>query len=422
MKSVWLVLLGALLFSVVSLPVVYVSYTIEHGSSEEDLFFGVTYGSNTTRGAKLLIDKVKGYTNLFVINSWDISTNETALTEICDYAVNAKMYVIVFFDFIFYNVTRNIGSSYNSSSWEEYGVTPWHIPWLNNAREKWGSNFLGVYLYDEPGGNQIDSGYWGGNNVTRAGRPIRTFENLSDYSDAANRFVSSIYSSRSMQLLTNSSVPNGISTKMPVFTSDYALYWFDYLSGYDVIFAELGWNNSRVAQIALCRGAANMQEKQWGAIITWSFYEPPYITSGPEIFQDMIMAYSAGARYVIVFNYARYPETNPYSILTEEHFSAMKRFWNYIRAYPRSIYGKVDGQVAFILPKDYGWGTRRTQHMIVDNIWGFWPEDEKTQIIGENMNKLIGKYGLKLDIIYDDNRFDSKGKYVEIYFWNSTID
>jgi len=29
------------------------------------------------------------------------------------------------------------------------------------------------------------------------------------------------------------------------FTSDYALYWFDYLAGYDVLFAQFGWNFAR---------------------------------------------------------------------------------------------------------------------------------------------------------------------------------
>ncbi|MCW4045027.1 MAG: hypothetical protein NWE94_05865, partial [Candidatus Bathyarchaeota archaeon] len=261
MKSSLLLLFTVLLVFAIALPISYVQYHNWSEASAEAFFFGVACGSNTTREAKLLVDKVKDFTNLFVVNSWDIATNETALTEICQYAVDAKMSVIVYFDFIFYNVSSNIGSFYNATTWEEYGVTPWHIPWLNKARETWGSQFLGVYLYDEPGGNQIDKGYWGGNNVSRSGRPVRTFENVSSYSDAAERFVTSINRSRSMQLLTNTSIPDAVTSKMPLFTSDYALYWFDYLAGYDVVFVELGWNNSRVQQIALCRGAANVQDK-----------------------------------------------------------------------------------------------------------------------------------------------------------------
>jgi hypothetical protein len=49
---------------------------------------------------------------------------------------------------------------------------------------------------------------------------------------------------------------------IPVFTSDCALFWFDYLAGYDAVFAELEWNHSRAQQIALCRGAVNVQNKQ----------------------------------------------------------------------------------------------------------------------------------------------------------------
>jgi hypothetical protein len=73
--------------------------------------------------------------------------------------------------------------------------------------------------------------------------------------------------------------------------------------------------------------------------------------------------------------------------------------------------------VAFALPKDYGWGMRN----VADNIWGLWPADEKAPLIWENMNRLIQKYGIKLDIIYDDPQFNIAGKYKEIYYWNSTI-
>ena len=79
MKLMWLLMLIALLVSSFCLSVVYVCYQIKTEFSDEDFFFGVSFGLNTTSEAKLLIDKVKGYTNLFVINSWDISINETAL-------------------------------------------------------------------------------------------------------------------------------------------------------------------------------------------------------------------------------------------------------------------------------------------------------------------------------------------------------
>jgi hypothetical protein len=203
---------------------------------------------------------------------------------------------------------------------------------------------------------------------------------------------------------------------VPVFTSDFALYYYDYLAGYDTVFAELGWNNSRIREIALCRGAANMLEKDWGTIVTWTYRQPPYIASGVEIYQDMVTAYNAGAKYVIVFDYPQYPADNQYGILTDEHFSAMKQFWQYTASCPRGA-EKITAQVAYILPKDYGWGMRSLD----DNIWGIWETDEKTPIIWENLNKLETKYGLKLDIIYDNPGYNPKEKYYQVYLWNATI-
>jgi len=386
MKRIRLLLLIALLVSVVCLPIVYVHYKTKNQASKEDFFFGVSFGLNTSSEAKVLIDKVKEYTNLFVINSWEISTNETALNEICEYAVNTKMHFIVFFDFI------------------SHVAYPWHLTWLDTARERWGSNFLGVYLYDEPGGRQIDEGQWD------EGEWVKTvFANVSDYREAANRFVTSIPSTWSIQDLKDRSIP--------VFTSDYALYWFDYLAGYDGILVELGWNHSRTQHIALCRGAANIQDKEWGAIIVWTYENPPYLGDGVEILKDMITAYRAGAKYVTVFNYPKI-EGNDYGILEEEHFTAMKTFWDLTRSPKKGSLEKVEGEVAFVLPKDYGWGMRQPD----DRIWiPKWGPDDRSPLIWGNMNKLIKKFGLKLDIIYDDPQFSFEAKYSEIYFWNDTI-
>ena len=203
---VWLLLTLLLVSSVLS-PLVYFQNAVKDVPSKEEFFFGVTFGGNTTSEAKLLIDKVKGYTNLFVVDSWDVALNETALTEICDYAANANLNIIVYFSFIMYNYTVRIGSRYNISTWTDMGVSPFHVAWMNNARERWGDKFLGVYLYDEPGGKQIDSGYWGGNMTTFAGTSITTFRGVNNYSSAANTYVRSILRSGSMQHVINSSIP-----------------------------------------------------------------------------------------------------------------------------------------------------------------------------------------------------------------------
>lgn len=391
MKSAWALTLVALLVFAVTLPV-YLHYSNKSEASGEQFFFGVTYGSNTTWEAKLLIDKVKGYSSLFIVDSWDISTNETALNGICQYAVDAGLSVIVYFDYVFYDVEQ----------WS------WLRTWMETTRQRWGDRFLGIYLYDEPGGHQIDTNQW------RSGASAReAMENASDYSDAANRFVNNIPSTISWR--------NVESVNLPIFTSDYALYWFDYLAGYDTVFVELGWNISSAQQLALCRGAANVQGKDWGAIITWTYYEPPYIASGPEIYEEMVTAYNAGAKYVVAFNFPKCPETSPYGILAKEHFVALQQFWDYVQAHPRRGNGKGDGQVAFVLPKDYGWGTRRTEYFIEDRIWGFWPEDQTTLTLGGNMGKLLSMYGLKLDIIYDDPQFSYREMYQQIFYWNSTI-
>lgn len=415
MNKNWWTLVIIVLIPTLAMPIFLINSSNNIEEIDREFFVGVTFGSNTAKEAKLLIDKVKGYTNLFVVDSWDISTNETAMTEICEYAFNANLNVMVYFDFIYYNVTRDIGTTYNSSSWNDYGVTPWHIPWINQIKEKWGNKFLGVYLYDEPGGNQLDRGYWGGNNQTRSGRLIRTFENVSTYTEAANTYVSSIKRSRSVRLLTNTSFPDGVKSKIPLFTSDYALYWFDYKAGYDAVFAEISAIREptlNIQQIALCRGAANIQNKKWGVILTRAVNDPPYVDSGPQMLENMIIAYDAGADYVLVFNF---PPINQYGALIEEHFMALEEFWNWIHTNSREEM-KTEERVAFVLPEDYGWGMRTPE----DIIWGFWPADNLSPIIWEKMDHLINKHGFDLDIIYDDEQYDFKQKYQTIYYWNGT--
>jgi hypothetical protein len=386
MKRAVVLLLVIILVSV-GLSYAAVYYTQEP-SARDEFFFGVSFGQQTAAEAKAMIDKVKNYTNFFLINNWDIvaqETNET-LNEVCDYAAEAGLKFIVFFDLI------------------SRVAYDWHQDWLDTAKTVWGDKFLGVHLRDELGGKQIDD------DPTN-----KSAAEAADYSDAANRFIFNITSSRSTVDVKSRSIP--------MFISDYALYWFDYLAGYDTVFVELGWNHSTPEHIALCRGAANMQGKDWGAIIVWTYYDPPngesgYLANGTKILEDMKAAYRAGAKYVVIFNYPTYPEGNPYGILQDDHFDAMQQFWNYVHDHPRGTNGKVDGTVAFVLPKDYGWGMRSA----TDNIWGLWPADQKAPVIWENMNKLIQKYGLELDIVYDDARFNIGEKYSEVYFWNATID
>src|SRR4030067_2255467 len=202
-KHLWLILVIILVIAVFS-PIVYWYYSRK---SEAPLFFGITFGGKTANEAKLLIDAVKNYTNFFLVDSWDITTNETALNEVCDYTSKADLKFMVFFGFV------------------SRVIYPWHQTWLDTAKTQWGDKFLGVYLFDEPGGNQIDSGGWDGD-----GRNKALFKNASDYSEASTIFVNSISSINSTLDLKRRSIP--------MFTSDYALYWYDYLAGHATVFVE----------------------------------------------------------------------------------------------------------------------------------------------------------------------------------------
>jgi hypothetical protein len=218
-----------------------------------------------------------------------------------------------------------------------------------------------------------------------------------------------------MQVLTNTTYRYNLTHAVPVFTSDYALYWFDYKVGYDAIFVEVGNNlntNGKMTQIALCRGAAKAHNRDWGAIITLVTDNPPTAEDGPTMLKDMTMAYEAGAKYIIVFNYEKDGE----GTLSEEHFNAMEQFWSQIRS-SSSNHGKTQGQVVLVLPADYGWGLRHQN----DRIWGFWDADDKSAQIWENVNKLVEHYGLNLDIVYDDPQVSIQGTYTKTYLWNETL-
>ncbi len=385
MKRVGLLLFIILLISATGLLSIYIYFGPDN-SDDNEFFFGVSFGQDTVEEAKLLIDKVKDYTNFFLINNWNIVTNETALNEVSEYAVEFNLHFMVFFVVLY----------------------DWHLSWLDAAEDIYGDRFLGAYLYDEPGGRQIDSGSWfsDAGAVAHPGYAeeyANILANASDYSDASKIFTSSV-SSHYMQDLKERNIP--------AFTSDYALYWFDYLAGYDTVFVQLGWNHETTKHIALCRGAANVQGKDWGAIITWTYNEPPYLASGLEILEEMRMAYHAGARFVVVFNYGRDSETGKsYCILEDEHFEAMQDFWTYIHDHPRH-HAQTKGQVAYVLPKNYGWGMRHPD----DNIWGFWHADEKSAQIWSLSQTLLKQYGLALDIVYDEPDFPIANLYQEIYY------
>ena len=58
----------------------YTSYTIgSQPKPNPNVYVGVAFGGNTTEEAKVLIDKVKGYTNLFIIDAEEMLLPKTKL-------------------------------------------------------------------------------------------------------------------------------------------------------------------------------------------------------------------------------------------------------------------------------------------------------------------------------------------------------
>ncbi len=362
------------------------NYNLSTGSPTKNFYVGVTFGGNTTEEAKVLINEVKNYTNVFVVDTLPISQNESEMNEICDYAVQNGLHIIVYFAWF---------SQY------------WQANFLDTAKLRWGEKFLGVYLYDEPGGVQLDSN---GIKYGRVGSTPTTQD------QAASRYLRSFLTANrgksDMQMLKMRNIQT--------FTSDYALYWYDYKAGYDVVFAELGLNslsnNTQLRQITaeFVRGAATVQNKNWGAIITWN-NSAPNVESGEALYNDMVLAYDYGAKYVLVFNYP-YNSNSTYGILKQEHLDALKNFWNYTNSTPPTSNSSA-GRAAFVLPKDDGYGFRGPN----DTFWGFWGSNASSTQLSLKLNNLMNQYGSNLDIIYNDGINFNTSVYGEFVFWNGTI-
>jgi hypothetical protein len=225
---------------------------------------------------------------------------------------------------------------------------------------------------------------------------------IKDNNQAAERFLAR--NQDNIQYLSDSTT---------VFTSDYALYWFDYLAGYDVVLTQMGWNHTVNQQIALSRGAANRQNKDWGIITTWKYQQPPYLDNKTQILTQMQTAYECGAKYFVLFNYYC-ADSGPYGTMENEHFEAVELFWNNVVKNPDVVHDSIKTDSVLVLPPNYGWGTRRPQ----DRIWGIFEPDEKTQQIWDKMQTVLQEHDLKIDIVYNDPKFSLAEHYQNIYYWN----
>ena len=376
-------MLGIVLIAVLAVSVVATIDWLGKVHSTSKFFVGVEFAYDAKLGTleelvndcKIMVDKVKNYSNLFVIGSLEITFNQAALDEVCDYIVDGGLHLIVLF----------------TDAWKYNYMT---FDWIAEARQKYGDKFLGVYRYDEPGGNQLDHS------------SSLLVESGTNYTDVAINYTNALTSL--VDYYTN------FSGK--VFTADYGLYWFDYKAGYSAVFTEFGWNHSRQLHIGLCRGAAKAQNRDWGAIVTWEYDNPPYIESPAELYDDMVLAYKTGAKYLVIFNYA--PEIGQYGILTEKHLDKMKDFWNYIHSNPQD-YGVIKGEAAYVLPQDYGFGFRYSG----DKIWGLWNADDLSPKVWDDVNLLITQYGSRLDVVYDDAEFINavRSHYTNLFFWNEIV-
>jgi len=509
-----------LLFGLVVVITCYIGFSSEESQS---FYVGVTYCGSSVQEAKELVDKVKDYTNLFVLQSWDLQ-DSAEVDEIGDYVVALGLSFAVYrsdkvdyYDDRGYYYGINVGSEINV--------------WANAAKERWGEHFIGIYYRDEPGGDMLagkfvtlekvnlqadgltfstaqvikfrgtitvysddnirgnstfssrityetngeisivntfneqnnnDDGVVGGSFVNSTlsssslpSRPLRarfwesihyypngtviireyragrqsnfyTTENITKYpwpvlsyvevleqnpiqtyDDAAKVFVN-----MNKDFLEDINKKQLNSESILVFTADYGLYWWDYQGGYDLVLAELAWNHSVTQEIALVRGAAKLQNKQWGTMITWTYTHPPYLIEGPEMFEQMKISYETGAGYVVVFNYSEDP-SNP-NVLLEEHFLALERFWEEVVQNPKIIHGGITAEAVFVLPKNYGWGMRHPD----DVMWGIWHPDSSSQEIWHQLQNKITQHGLKLDIVFEDPNYPIMWKYPHTYHWN----
>jgi hypothetical protein len=351
------------------------------------LFVGVDVAYDNVIEIKQLVDEIRPYTNTLVIGSTGITFDIAKLTDLCQYLYDRDFYFMIY--------GHPIGDP------EELVIQK---QWVLDAKPRWGEHFLGIYAYDEPGGRQLDNATY---------KIVKDKDWFADnYTEAAGKYVNTTF------IYLHHTIEDQLGAiDLPLFTSDYALYWFDYKASYDVVFAEFGWNYSRHINVALDRGAANVQNRDWGVMITWTYTEPPYLESGEELYDDLVLAYENGAKYILVFDTN---ENYTHSVLQkgqEGHLDALKRFWQYATDNPRPNDPPTD-RVAYVLPKDYAYGFRGPD----DKIWGLWEADDFSFQISTEVGGLLDKYPNRLDIIYDDGlEANNTYGYSEIIFWNGTV-
>lgn len=338
--------------------------------TEPNVYVGIDISYGDVPEAKAMIDQVSGYTNLFCVGTTRITWYPQSLTDTFQYAYDKGMYLMSIPTGFFFDSERQ--------------------QWYANTNSTFGDKLLGFYWMDEVGGKQLDK------------RDSALTSDNSSWEAASEDFVHQL----SFRVGNSQTEKYGYKA----YTSDYGLYWFDY-KVFDTVFAEFGWNYSRLINIATCRGAAEAQNKDWGMIITWTYTQPPYIESGEELYNDMVLAYDNGAKYILIFDGN---EGWTGGILQQEHLDAIQRFWTYQQTHPPKTTPKSE-RTAFVLPKDYGFGFRGPN----DHIWGLWAPDEFAYNMSVTVSSLIEQYGDNLDIIYDDGLASGNNGYQQLLYWDT---
>jgi len=381
-KAISTVLILIILFSAFLVAEVI----INKPADRTDIYVGLSIGYGDEETALKQIDKVANYVNLIILGSLNITTDTKTLSRVCDHIYQKGLHFIVYVAF-----------GKGAENAPPRGPDP---SYFVDAATKYGEKFLGVYIFDEVGGKLMDGAH--SINMTAA----------DTYSEAAILYTHHLH-----YYLGNISGYYA-PAQFPIYTSDYALYWYDYLAGYDVVFTEYVGNQSRQIATGLCRGAAKSLNKEWGVIITWSG-QPDFFVENPEqIYNDMVLAYQNGAKFIVVFNSpAQFAPPTEYGTLTSEHFERMEQFWNYVQGEPPV--GSYPANTALVLPKDYGFGFRSP----TDRIWGKWEADSLAQQIWEDTHTLLETYVLSLDIVYETRIADTSIDlpYERLILWNGTI-
>jgi hypothetical protein len=394
-KQIVLAVLAALLVLVLLVTVVDLHFFPEKTAGQPDVFIGVDVAYGDASAVYNVSNAVAGYANLIIIGSTEVTENTTALTNVCDYLYQRGFYFIVYVAFGNGTVIPPVGPD---------------AMFFQKAYNRWGPKFLGAYMFDEAGGKQLD---------LPPNDPSRPAPVATNNSDAALQFITDVQTYLTLYKDVYYSVP-----QMKLYTSDFALYWYDYASGYNTVFTEffLGSQNNQI-EAALGRGAAESQGKDWGVTITFSpppdnsSHIPPY-ENVTQFYDTMIQAWQNNAKYIIIFDALgpNHPPPTPYGILTTEHLNAMKNFWNYAQSHQRSV--QDPAQTAYVLPTDYGYGFRGSN----DTIWGLFPADSLSPKIWNDATSLIATYGLKLDIVYETktDAVPINLPYKTLIYWNGT--